>query len=280
MCAPIHFAVTYSINPWMHPERPVRAQRAQQQWRRIYEQLGHDGHHVDLIAPQAGLPDMVFTANAGILIADKALVPRFRHLERRDESRHFAEAFSALGFAHIRQAEHVNEGEGDFLLAGDHLLAGTGPRSDANAVAEVADYFAIPTVRLNLVDRRLYHLDTALAVLDDHTIAYWPDAFDSFSQGLLHDLYPDAIIASATEAARLGLNIISDGHTAITAPGCPRLASQLAERNFRVISIATDELNKAGGGAKCCVLTHHRTSDVVPDFGAVRSTGEMPGARS
>jgi N-dimethylarginine dimethylaminohydrolase len=261
MCAPTHFKVDYQINPWMHPERPVSAARAQRQWQQIYDQLHLDGHDINLIPPVVGLPDMVFTANAGILIANKALVPRFRHWQRQPESRHFADAFAALGLAQVHQAQYINEGEGDFLLAGEHLLAGTGPRSDPNAAAEVADYFAIPTIALTLVDPRLYHLDTALTVLNGHTIAYWPGAFDHRSRGLLGELYPDAIIAEAVEAAQLGLNIISDGCTAIVAPGCPNLTSQLTERGFRVVPVATDELNKAGGGAKCCVLTHHRTNE-------------------
>jgi N-dimethylarginine dimethylaminohydrolase len=262
MCSPTYFAVSYCINPWMQPDQPVSAPRAQRQWRQVYDRLVGGGHRVDLIAPQPGLPDMVFTANGGILIGDKALVPRFKYRERRPESHHFAEAFARLGLAHVQQALHVNEGEGDFLLIGDRLLAGTGLRSDPGAVAEVGDFFDLPTVQLTLVDARLYHLDTALAVLDEATIAYWPEAFDRPSQGLLRELYPDAIIVSAAEASRLALNIISDGHTVIAAPGCPALTRDLTEHGFHVVPIATDELNKAGGGAKCCVLTHHRAQDL------------------
>jgi N-dimethylarginine dimethylaminohydrolase len=264
MCPPTYFAVNYSINPWMRPGQPVNPARAQRQWKRLYRTLGRLGHHVDLIAPQPDLPDMVFAANGGIVIADRALVPRFRHPERRAESRHFADAFTSLGLTHVQQAQHVNEGEGDFLLAGGHLLAGNGFRSDPRAADEVADYFGMPTVRLTLVDPRLYHLDTALGVLSDELIVYWPEAFHRASQGVLRELYPDAILAGAEDAAELGLNIVSDGRTAITAPACTALASQIAERGLRVIPLPVDELNKAGGGAKCCVLTRHRAIRSAP----------------
>jgi N-dimethylarginine dimethylaminohydrolase len=123
----------------------------------------------------------------------------------------------------------------------------------------------VPAIRLTLVDPRLYHLDTALGVLSDELIAYWPAAFDRASQGSLRELYPDAILAGADDAAQLGLNIVSDGRTAITTSGRTALASQIAERGLRVVPLRTDELNKAGGGAKCCVLTRHRATPPAPD---------------
>jgi N-dimethylarginine dimethylaminohydrolase len=259
MCPPIYFEVRYRINPWMHPERPVDVRRARRQWQRLHDHLVALGHRVELMPAQPGLPDMVFAANGGIVIDDRALVPRFRHPERGGESAHFARALAGLGVAGVHQATHVNEGEGDFLLAGERILAGTGPRSDASAPAEVADYFGRPTVALTLVDQRLYHLDTALAVLDADTVAYWPGAFDRASRHVLRELYPDAVLATEPDATALSLNLISDGHTVVMDSDRSHLARDIAERGYAVTAVATDELRKGGGGAKCCVLQHHRT---------------------
>jgi arginine dihydrolase len=258
MCPPTFFAVRYSINPWMRPEDPVDADRAVRQWRRLRDQLVGLGHQVDVMTPDPRLPDLVFTANGGIVVGDRALVPRFRHAERQGESPVFAAALRDLGVAHVQQAGFVNEGEGDFLLTGDRFLAGTGLRSDRRAVAEVAEFFDIEVVPLTLVDPRLYHLDTALARLDATAIAYWPGAFDPRSQGVLRDLFPDAVLASEQDAAELALNMVSDGSTVVMTPGRTALAATIAERGFHVVELSTDELRKAGGGAKCCVLEHHQ----------------------
>jgi N-dimethylarginine dimethylaminohydrolase len=257
MCPPTYFAVRYSINPWMHPAQPVDVLAAIAQWQQLHDALDALGHRVDVMPADPDLPDMVFTANGGIVIGDRGLVPRFRHAERDGESMHFARVMKDLGLAEVRQARFVNEGEGDFLLTGDRILAGTGLRSDAGAVHEVEDYFGRPVVALQLVDPRFYHLDTALARLDADTVVYWPGAFAPQSQGVLKELFPDAILADEREAAALALNMVSDGSTVIMTTECDELAERIVERGFAVVRVSTSELRKAGGGAKCCVLEMH-----------------------
>jgi N-dimethylarginine dimethylaminohydrolase len=257
MCPPTYFAVRYSINPWMHPAEPVDVERANTQWQQLHDTLVGLGHQVELMPADPDLPDMVFTANGGIVIGDRALVPRFRHAERDGESVHFARCMRALGLAEVRRARHVNEGEGDFLLTGDRILAGTGPRSDPRAVDEVAEYFGLPVLALQLIDPRFYHLDTALARLDAEAVAYWPGAFSPTSQDVLRALFPDAILATEAEAAALALNLVSDASAVLMTTECDDLAARIAERGFTVLRLPTDELRKAGGGAKCCVLELH-----------------------
>jgi N-dimethylarginine dimethylaminohydrolase len=109
-------------------------------------------------------------------------------------------------------------------------------------------------VPLTLVDPRFYHLDTALARLRPDLVAYWPGAFDERSNGVLRELFPEAILATEQDAAALALNMVSDGTSVIMAPGRPELAAAIADRGLHVIELATDELRKSGGGAKCCVL--------------------------
>jgi N-dimethylarginine dimethylaminohydrolase len=261
MCPPTYFEVCYRINPWMRPDEPADAARALEQWRRLHETIVDRGHDVQLVDPEPGLPDMVFAANGGILIGDRALVPRFRHAERAPESDRYAAAFTDLGIGEVRQAEYVNEGEGDFLLIGARMFAGTGFRSDPRAVDEVGAYFGVETTALTLVDPRFYHLDTALARLDAATVVYWPGAFDVTSRGVLRELFPDALLAEEADAASLGLNMWSDGSTVVMAAECERLAARITERGYDVRRLSTDELRKAGGGAKCCVLEHHPPLD-------------------
>lgn len=255
MCPPTHFAVTYAINPWMSPDVPVDTAEAIAQWealRRTYELLGHK---VDVVDPVEGLPDMVFAANAGTVIDGRVLPARFLHEERRGEEAPYARWFADHGYEVLDDGDlPVNEGEGDFLLVGDVLLAGTGFRTDPAARDLAQECFGRPAVQLRLVDPRYYHLDTALAVLDERTVAYHPEAFSPGSRRVLERLFPDAVVATADDAAALGLNVVSDGVNVVLPSGATRLAAELERRGFLVHPVDMSELMKAGGAVKCCTL--------------------------
>lgn len=258
MCPPEHFAVRYAINPWMDLTVPVDRATALRQWdalRRAYLELGHD---VEVIPAEPGLPDMVFAANGGLVIGGRALGARFAFEERRAEGpayqRWFARAVSGGSLAEAAVPARVNEGEGDFLTVGGKVLAGYGFRTDQAAHAEVQEMFGLPVISLRLVDPRFYHLDTALAVLDDTTVAYYPGAFSDASQAVLAGLFPDAILASEEDAAVLGLNAVSDGYNVVLAVQADGLADALRERGFHPVGVDLSELRKAGGSVKCCTL--------------------------
>ena len=199
MTAPRFFTVEYVINPWMDTSTPVDTRRALHQWealRHTYENLGHT---VELVGPVAGLPDMVYAANGGLIVNGKAVVARFAHAERAGESIAHAEWMTRNGYLPI-DTRHVNEGQGDLLVVGSSILAGYGFRTDRRAHGEISEHVGMPVVSLELIDPRFYHLDTALAVLDDQTIAYFPPAFADHSRGTLAGLFPGAIEAASADA--------------------------------------------------------------------------------
>jgi N-dimethylarginine dimethylaminohydrolase len=253
MCPPIHFDVTYTINPWMRPEKPTDAAVATLQWGRLRGLLEGLGHQVEEIAAQPGLPDMVFAANAATIIDGKALVARFRHPQRRGETPAYMRWLLEHGYA-VRQARHINEGEGDLLVTGDRILAGTGFRSDPRSHAEAQRFFDRPVHTLTLVDPRFYHLDTAMAALDDEQVMYYPPAFSPDSQALLRRLYPDAVLANHADAEAFGVNAVSDGRHVLLAAQATHLCQELTVRGFEPIGLDLSELLKSGGGAKCCTL--------------------------
>jgi N-dimethylarginine dimethylaminohydrolase len=255
MCPPRFFAVDYEINPWMHVGMPVDAEIAMRQWEAVvatYEQLGH---RVDILDAAPGLPDLVFTANAGLIVGDRVLLSRFRHPERSGEERVVRAWFESAGYEST-PAQWWNEGEGDLLLTREVVLAGHGFRTDRRAHDEVAEFAGRPILSLELVDPRWYHLDTALAVLDAHagSIAYHPAAFAPSSRRLLRERFPDAVIADEADALAFGLNASSDGRHVLLASGAPALAGQLADRGYVPLPIETSELQKAGGSVKCMTL--------------------------
>ncbi|WP_073229230.1 MULTISPECIES: dimethylargininase [unclassified Streptomyces] len=254
MCPPQHFDVTYSINPWMHPGKPVDGALARRQWeglRDLYRELGHT---VLEIEPAPGLPDMVFAANGATVVDGKVLGARFRHVERTAEGPLYLEWFQRQGFEELYWPEHINEGEGDYLVVGRRLLAGTGFRTDQRSHFEAQEFFGLPVTSLRLVNPSYYHLDTALAVLSDHEVAYYPEAFSEGSQAVLRTMFPDAVLASDEDAAVFGLNMLSDGKHVLLPKAATALAAQLAARGFEPIGVDLTELLKAGGSVKCCTL--------------------------
>ena len=253
MTPPTFFAVEYAINPWMDINAPIDVVLAQAQWESLYETYLRLGHHVDLVRPVAGLPDMVYAANGGFVAHDVAIVARFRFPERAGESHAYARWMSSLGYRPVC-TRHVNEGQGDLLKVGDIVLAGWGFRTDRRAHAEVSAALRAPVISLELVDPRFYHLDTALAVLDDHTIAFYPPAFSVAAQAHLAALFPDAIIADTADAYVLGLNVVSDGLHVIHPSAATGFAAKLRGAGFEPIGVDLSELLKGGGSVKCCTL--------------------------
>ena len=262
MCRPEHFTVSYRINPWMEPAKPTDTAKALAQWQTLYDTYVALGHEVELIDPVPGLPDMVYTANGGSIVDGRALGVRFRVDERRGEERPFMDWFAAHGFDVVEPVS-VQEGEGDFLLVGDTILAGTGFRSTGDSHAEVAGVFGREVVSLRLIDPRFYHLDTAISVLDPvegpggvekANIAYLPSAFDEPSLAVLRERYPDAIEVSDADGAVFGLNSASDGYNVFISPRATGFEAQLRERGYHPVLVDLSELLLGGGGIKCCTL--------------------------
>lgn len=256
MTRPTFFDVTYAINPWMDTTTAVDVDRANSQWERLRDTYRELGHTVDVVEPLEGLPDMVFAANGGLVVNGAAVVARFKHAERQGESAAYAEWMTRRGYAPV-DTRHVNEGQGDLLVVGGAILAGTGFRTDARAHREVAEITGMPVITMELVDPRFYHLDTVLTVLDDTTVGYYPPAFSEASRLRLQELFPDAITVGTADAYALGLNAVSDGRHVVLPAQATGFAEQLYHAGFDPIGVDLSELLKAGGSVKCCTLEIH-----------------------
>lgn len=263
MCTPSHFEVAYAINPWMDVTVPVDVDRARLQWEVLRNTYLSLGHRVDLIDPLLGQPDMVFAANGGLVIGERAYGARFRFAERAAEGGAYAAWLTSHGYL-VSEPTRTNEGEGDFLALGSMILAGTGFRTSLEAHIEAADALDRPVVSLELVDPRFYHLDVAIAVLDDGNgpspadIAYYPGAFSPHSRRTLRDLFPDAILCSEDDALVLGLNAVSDGHHVVLPAAAGDLATALRGRGYTPVPVDLGEFMKSGGSVKCCTMELHR----------------------
>jgi N-dimethylarginine dimethylaminohydrolase len=255
MCPPLHFGIEYEINPWMHVAVEVDHERAVEQWdalHRLYVELGES---IVLTAPQAGLPDMVFTANAAVVWRRRAVLSRFHHAERAGEERHWRGALEELGFVvHDVPAEVSFEGAGDALFVGDHLFQAWGFRTDLAAHGEVARLLDVESTSLELVDPRFYHLDTCFCPLDDHTALIAPDAFAPASLELVRARVPRLLEVPRPAAEGFACNAMPVGGRVISSTASAAIHSSLTEAGFELVVLPVDEFMKSGGGVRCLSL--------------------------
>jgi N-dimethylarginine dimethylaminohydrolase len=255
MCRPDYYGIEYEINPWMSRSRGSVPERAQQQWERLYRTLCDLGVKVDLLEPQAGLPDLVFTANAGLVFKKRFFSSRFRHEVRAREEPFFEAWFAAHGFTveHLPEGTYF-EGAGDALFCGPVLFAGYRIRSDVRGHHYLARQLNRLVLPVELVNPYFYHLDTCFCPLAPGEALWYPAAFDDYGRRVLKAHIPRLLAVSDEEARRFGCNAVVVGRTVLTNTGCDGLATELKNWGYVPMQLELDEFLKAGGSAKCLTL--------------------------
>jgi N-dimethylarginine dimethylaminohydrolase len=255
MCPPDYYGIEYEINPWMSRSRGSSPQRAHQQWTALCDVLRGLSATVELMTPQPGLPDLVFTANAGLVHGNRFFSSRFRHEVRARETPHFDAWFAAHGFAVQHMPEECYfEGAGDALFCGKTLFAGYRIRSDVGGHQHLGRTLGVQVLPLELIDPRFYHLDTCFCPLAPGEAIYFPDAFDNYGRKVLETHIPRLLPARETEALRFGCNAVVVGKTVVLNTGCEQLAEDLGNWDYATVATELDEFLKAGGSAKCLTL--------------------------
>lgn len=269
MCQPEHFGVVYSINPWMNPAEWGRHEQAlaaasHGQWMALHKTLRDLGARIELVPPAEGLPDLVFTANAAVVMDRKVLLARFRHPQRRAEEDHLATAFQRLRTRGIIDdivalPDGVTlEGAGDCVFDRTRNLfwLGYGPRSDAAAAKAVEDAFGLDVVALELIDPRFYHMDTALSALPRGEIMYVPEAFTAEGRAIIASHAPalQRIAIGAEDATQLCANAVCIGDDLVMSACSDRMRAQLTERGYRVVTTPLTAFLRSGGSAFCLTL--------------------------
>ncbi|MDZ8189831.1 MAG: TIGR00300 family protein [Nostoc sp. ChiSLP02] len=259
MCPPDHYDVDYVINPWMEGNiHKSSRDRAVEQWQGLHHILKEHAI-VDLVTPEKGWPDMVFTANAGLVLGDTVVLSRFLHKERQGEEPYFKQWFEANGYTVNELPKDLPfEGAGDALLdrEGRWLWAGYGFRSELDSHPYLAKWLDIEVLSLRLIDERFYHLDTCFCPLANGYLLYYPGAFDSYSNRLIEiRVAPEKRIAIAeADAVNFACNAVNVDSIVIMNKASDALKSRLAEVGFQVLETPLTEFLKAGGAAKCLTL--------------------------
>ncbi|MBW4535271.1 MAG: TIGR00300 family protein [Pleurocapsa minor HA4230-MV1] len=271
MCAPDHYDVDYVINPWMEGNiHKSSRDKAVEQWSKLNFVLNEIAQ-VDLVQGQKGVPDMVFTANAGLVLGDNAVLSRFYHPERQGEEPYFKQWFEDNGFNVFELPQDLPfEGAGDALLdrEGRWLWAGYGFRSELDSHPYLAKWLDIEVLSLRLIDERFYHLDTCFCPLSGGYLLYYPGAFDSYSNHIIEGRVPaeKRIAIAETDAINFACNSVNVGQSVVMNKASDSLKQRLADVGFEVIETPLTEFLKAGGAAKC--LTLRINEPVLPDVHA------------
>jgi N-dimethylarginine dimethylaminohydrolase len=258
MCEPRYFEVSYVINPWMAANiGRVNKSLASKQWKHLYDTLSQKAS-IKLVEPVAGLPDMVFTANAGLVnSSQEVIISTFRHAERQGESQYFKKFFVDACYQVKQLASNIIfEGAGDALFDADgELWFGSGPRSDVTAITEIARVLDVNINSLKLIDPRWYHLDTAFCPLADGFVIAYKNAFSAEGAVQIQNRLGDKLIwVSDEDANNFACNAICIDHEVILYRASSELKATLKRYNFTITEIDVSEFMKSGGSCKCLTL--------------------------
>jgi N-dimethylarginine dimethylaminohydrolase len=252
MCPPDYFSIDYEINPWMNLTVGADARLARQQWTALVNKLNELGVSVELVEPVPGLPDLVFTANAGLIHRNIFIASRFRYGVRQGETAHFENWARSRGLEIAGLPDGRNfEGAGDALFCGETLIAGYRFRSDARSHQWIGERLGVEVLPLELVDPRFYHLDTCFCPLARDQALYYPGAFDDYGRAVLKNTIADLIEVAAEEAVSFSCNAVVVGRNVIMNEGVPKLTADLVARGYTVHPLGFSEFIKSGGSAKC-----------------------------
>ena len=258
VCPPDYFGIEYEINPWMRRSNTVESDQAVHQWHHLMRVLEQEvGAVLERMKPIPGLPDLVFTANAGVVRGRKAVPSRFRYVERQREEAHFEDWFRTHGYDVFMLEEGLFfEGAGDLLGFPDGWFGGYRQRSDIRAFPILSEWLTREILPLELIDSRFYHLDTCFCPLSGGELLYYPAAFDRYGQAAIAErIAPERRLAvPEDEALKFACNAVCVGKQIVLPAGCPGTEQLLAARGYRLHPVPLDEFMKSGGSAKCLTL--------------------------
>jgi N-dimethylarginine dimethylaminohydrolase len=260
MCPPRHYGVLYEINPWMHREVTVHHERARAQWDNLVATLQQAGAEIMTMRSHPHVPDLVFTANAGMVNGTQFVPSRFRHPERQPETPMNIAWFASHGWrVDDLPANLHHEGAGDALPFTDEggqtvLLSGYSFRSDATAATALSTLLQCPVRPVQVVDPRLYHLDLTFCPLDARRALVAPSGWDDYGRKVVEALVPEPLVLEEEEALSFCANSVVVGSTVVMPATPPRVGRRLESWGFEVVECPVGEFLKAGGGCRCMTL--------------------------
>jgi N-dimethylarginine dimethylaminohydrolase len=267
-----NFSLLEHINPY-YPEEALDKERAVHEHAEVVEAFERAGIEVVRVQSPEGAQDGIYTANWALVHNGKAVLSRLPNV-RKSEEAYASLVLTELGLDVIKVPEDwLFSGQGDALICGKLLFAGSGYRSDARAQKFAAETLGLELVQLHAVpemkderpvvnavsglpDSFFYDLDLAVAVIDEKTIAVCLEALDEESQKKVMGLPLKKILVSLDEAQNgFALNMVSTGKMAVMSAHAPEFAEKLRAHGLELELLDIRELAKGGGFIRCVSLT-------------------------
>lgn len=266
MCEPNLFNVNYEINPWMeHKINSVDSDLAYKQWKSLMTILSEKSKTVIMEKQSTLLPDIVFTANAGLIIDNTFITSNFQFNERKPESFIFSRHLNEIGFSvdnYFIENDIAFEGAGDALFSHSNksLFLAHGFRTSklcSNHIVNVLKNHnsSYTLYELELIDPRFYHLDTCFCPLDNGLIMYYPKAFSMETREKLIGNFGNKLIeVSEEDAITFVCNAVSVSNNLILNKVSDDFKNYLNLMGINVYEAPMSEFLKSGGSCKCLTL--------------------------
>ncbi len=254
ICPPDHFDVIYEINAWMNVEQKPNHSIAREQWHQYENILAMLDFDLYYLEPQLGVPDLVFTANHGLVRGNKVVLAKMKHQERQLEEPYYSKWFQDAGLEIYTPQKGFYEGEGDSFIIGDTLYYGHGFRSETPVAEEIKDFLGLSKIiYVKLTDPYFYHFDTCFTPLGKDLVMLYEGAIASESLAAIKQEM-EVISVSKEEAHRFCCNAVVSGKDIVMPEGCFQVYLELANRGYSPYQVQLNQYLKAGGAAKCLCL--------------------------
>lgn len=267
-----YFADTYEINPY-YTQNKIDINKAMAEHKLILDCFKEANIELIKVKPPKNCQDGVYTANWALIKDGTAVMSRLP-VARKAEENYARKILEQQGIKTVLvPGKYLFSGQGDSLRCGKYLLGGCGYRSDPEAQQFAADTLGLELIQLhtkpqlnpdgsehinpvtNHADSFWYDIDLAVSVIDDHTIAYCPDALDDQSNQKLQSLNLDTILVDYEECTKgFANNLVSTGKHVIMSNKAPKLQSALEKRGLICLTPDVTELKKGGGYIRCVSL--------------------------
>lgn len=263
MADPKFYEVAYAINVHMLDEngelKEIDPALALRQWMGLKRSFESKGIQVDIVGSKKGLPDLVFTANQSFPLPDgRVVLSKMKSLEREPEVELLKDWYIENGIKEFIPMKNIFESMGDVVWhPGKKLLwAGHGFRTTNEALVELHKKIEIPIIPLKLQMEEFYHLDTCFSILDENTLAFFPEAFDRETIDFLENWFDRIIKIDKEEALNnfAGNCYCMDKKNVFLQKGSLKFEKELRKLGFNPIAVDTSEFIKGGGSVFCMKL--------------------------
>ena len=268
-----YFSDEFEINPY-YTSNKIDVAKAIAEHKIIVDCFKKAGIEVIKVDPPKDSQDGVYTANWALVHNGVAIMARLPEARKAEEG-YAKKVLENLGIKTVEVPDnYLYSGQGDSLICGNYLFGGRGYRSDPEA-----QQFAAKTLGLDLIqvhakpqlnadgtehinpfthhaDSFWYDLDLAISVIDEHTIAYCPDALDEESNRKIESLTDlDKITVDFDECTKgFANNLVSTGKHVIMSCKAPKFQAELEKRGLICLTPDIEELKEGGGYIRCVSL--------------------------